>query len=219
MTKIFILIIIPILLYSQDLQSNSITIESSSTVHVAADILYFSITLSTEDPDPQKVFSAHKLQEAKLIKLLREFSIPDSSIQYSLLTIRKINPRSGDKKFSSSQTVKVIFRGLSKYQDFQIKLLSNGFYQFRSGFGSSQVEKARRDGYKAALNNAKRDAIIIAETLGKKLGEIIDVSARTNEFRQLDHSSSFTIANVHSLIEIEQSVVARTRLKVTFKLK
>jgi hypothetical protein len=68
------------------------------------------------------------------------------------------------------------------------------------------------------LENAKRDAKIIAETLGKKIGEIIDISTRTNEFKQLDHSTELSVPNVHSLIEIEQSLGARTNLKVTFKL-
>ena len=206
-------------LYAQEIETNSITIESSSTVHVVADILYFDIEISVTDPDPQKVFDEHKLLEKKLIKILNEFLAPDSSIQYSLLSIRKSNPRSEEIKFFSSQKVKVVFQGISKYQDFQIKLLQNGFYQFRSGFGSSQVEKARKDGYKAALDNAKRDASIIAETLGKELGDIIDISARTNEFRQLDHSNALSIENVHSLIEIEQTVSARTNLTVKFELK
>ncbi|MGD9898307.1 MAG: SIMPL domain-containing protein [Calditrichaceae bacterium] len=219
MLKLFWILLITSTLYAQEMESNSITIESSSTVYVVADILYFDIKISVDDPDPQKVFDDHKSQEQKLIRLLNEFSVPDSSIQYSLLTIRKSNPRSGDKNFSSSQQIKVVFQGISKYQDFQIKLLSNGFYEFRSRFGSSQVEKARKDGYTSALKNAKRDAEIIAESLGKEVGEIIEISTRTNEFRNLDLSVSLKTANVHSLIDIEQSVATRTNLTVKFRLK
>jgi len=204
---------------SQDMKSNSITVESTATVHVIADILYFNITLSVDNPDPKAVFAQHKVLEDKLLKLFTEFSIPDTSIQYSLLSIRKKNRKPDDKIFSSSQRVNVVFQGTSKYENFQVALLSNGFYEFRSGFGSSQIEKARKDGYKTALENAKRDATIIAETLGKEVGEIIDVSTRTNEFRQLDHSSAIRIASVQSLIEIEQTVAARTNLKVVFSLK
>ena len=219
MFKFFYFIIISFSLFGQDLNLSSISIESSSTVYAVADILYFSITISADDPDPLKVFEKHKLLEKKLINLFKEFSIPDSSIQYTLLTLRKTDRRADDKKFTSTQNVKVVFKGISKYQEFQVRLLSNGFYQFRAGFGSSKVEKARKDGYKAALKNARRDAKIIAETLGKKVGEILKISTKTNEFRQLNHSSASLTASVNSLIEIEQSVAARTNLKVTFELK
>ena len=219
MRKLICLLSLPLLLISQDMKSNSITVESSATVHVIADILYFNITLSVDNPDPKDVFAQHKVLEDKLLKLFTEFSIPDTSIQYSLLSIRKKNRKPDDKIFSSSQRVNIVFQGTSKYENFQVALLSNGFYEFRSGFGSSQIEKARKDGYKTALENAKRDATIIAETLGKEVGEIIDVSSRTNEFRQLDHSSAIRIASVQSLIEIEQTVAARTNLKVVFSLK
>lgn len=219
MYKLLFLLVIPMFSISQEILSNSITVESSSTVYVVADILYFDIKLSAENSDPQIVYNEHKLLEDKLIKLLNDFSIPDTSIQYSLLSIRKKNRNSDEKIFSSSQNVKIVFKGVSKYQDFQIALLSNGFYEFRSGFGSSQVKKARKDGYKSALKNAKRDANIIAETLGKKVGDIIEISTRTNDFRQLNHSTEIRIPSVHSLIEIEQSVAARTNLKVVFGLK
>ncbi len=218
MLRIAIFLFIPFLLFTQEIGANKITVDASSTVYVVADILYFSIDLSIENPDPQKAFDQHELLEKKLLDLFAEFSIPDSSVQYSLLSIRKIDPRNDEKRFMTSQKVKVTFNDLSKYHEFQVKLLSNGFYVFRSGFGSSEIEKARKSGYKAALKNAKRDARIIAETLGKKIGEIIEISTRTNEFRQLDHSSELRVASVHSLIEIEQTLGARTNLKVTFKL-
>ncbi len=73
--------------------------------------------------------------------------------------------------------------------------------------------------YKAALENARRDARIIAETLGKKLGRITGISTRTNSFRQLSHDNAMRIPSVQSLIEIKQTVAARTNLKVTFELK
>ncbi len=219
MIKFFPIILLPFFIWAQEAALNTITLESSSTVHVVADILYFDIKISVEDSDPQKVYEAHKVQERKLLNLLTAFSIPDSAIQYSLLTLKKRNTKSDKRKFYSLQRVKIVFKGVSEYETFQIKLLENGFYEFRAGFGSSQVEQARRDGYEAALENARRDARIIAGTLGKKLGRITGISSRTNEFRQLSHNNAMRMPSVQSLIEIKQTVAARTSLKVIFELK
>lgn len=219
MSKFFPFMLLPFFIWAQEAALNTITIESSSTVHLVADIVYFDIKMSVEDSDPQKVYEAHKKQERKLLDLLTGFSIPDSAIQYSLLTLQKRSTNSDKRKFYSLQRVKIVFKGASKYESFQIKLLENGFYEFRAGFGSSHIEMARRDGYKAALENARRDALIIAETLGKKLGRITGISTRTNSFRQLSHNNAMRIPSVQSLIEIKQTVAARTNLKVTFELK
>ena len=56
MFKFFYFIIISFSLFGQDLNLSSISIESSSTVYAVADILYFSITISADDPDPYKGF-------------------------------------------------------------------------------------------------------------------------------------------------------------------
>ena len=58
-----------------------------------ADILYFNIALSIENSDPQKAFSEHKLLEEKLIKLFTDFSIPDTTIKYSLMAIKKLRQK------------------------------------------------------------------------------------------------------------------------------
>jgi len=218
MKAFYLLILLPFLLYSQDKMPDKVTLDASSTVYVVADIIYFSINLQVEEPDPQIAFDNHKKLETRLIKLLKDFPIPDSLIQYSLLSVNATNPRSEEKKFFTHQQVKVKLTDLSLYNSFQIKLLQSGIYEFRAGFGSSQVEKARSEGYQAAIDNAKRDAEIIAKTLGKRLGDILEISSHTNEFRQLDTSTALSIPSVSSLIEIGQKVAARTNIKITFAL-
>jgi uncharacterized protein YggE len=141
MLKIVLFLFIPVFLFSQEVGISKITVDASSTVYVVADILYFSIEISVENSDPQAAFEQHKKLEKKLLNLFADFSISDSTVQYSLLSIRKLNPRNEEIKFMTSQTVKVTFYDLSKYYEFQVKLLSNGFYEFRSGFGSSEIEK------------------------------------------------------------------------------
>ena len=218
MKTLLLLFLLPLMMHAQNQNEDKLTIEASSTVYVIADIVYFSINLRVDNPDPQIAFDEHQKLEANLLKLFNDYSIPDSLVQYSLLNISRTHSRSEEDKFFTSQQVKIKFTDVSKYHSFQIQLLKSGFYEFRAGFGSSEVKKARIEGYKAAFANAKRDAEIIANTLDKKLGKIIDISSRTNEFRQLDHSNAQISASVHSLIEIEQTVAARTKLKITYSL-
>lgn len=218
MKNLILILLFPILLFAKE-NNSIISLKSSARISVPADIIYFTIDISSDNPDPKQAFESHKILEKKLLNLINEFNIPDSSIQYSLMSIRKSRGQK-DKEiiFGTSQRIKVALPSMDKYYDFQIALLKNGFYEYRGAFASTSAAKAKNDAYKLALDNAKEEAEQIAKALGKKVGKIIEISTSVNDSRQYESSLEISRPSLSSLMEIEQKVAVVTYLDVKFEL-
>jgi len=219
MMKIFLFLLVPIILVAQENGSGSIKVDATTDIAVVADVIYFSVSFGMEKDDPQEAFDAHKKMEERFLKLIKKFNVPDSSIQYSLMSIKKVTRRKDKKNyFKTSQRVKISFNNIKQYYPVQIELLKNGFYSYRSGFSSTHLKDAQKKGYVSALKLAHDNAELIAQSLKRKLGPLLHISADVREFRQLDHGTSIRIPSVRSLVEIEQTIQFRTTLKVEYQL-
>ena len=133
--KLTILISLFLLLFSgltqaQVSDKSTVFINTSSITQIPADNIFFSITLSAENEDAEKAYNEHKTLESSLLKVLREFDIPDSNISYSLLQIGK-NPSFSKEQtsYKTRQLVSVLLNDFSKYDSLQLALLSKDIYQ------------------------------------------------------------------------------------------
>lgn len=218
MKNFVFILLLPFFLNGQE-NNSVISLKSSAIISVPADIIYFTIDLSSEHSDPGKAFDAHKILEKKLLTLISEYNIPDSSIQYSLMNIRKLNRQKDEEiLFETSQRVRLSLTNLEKYYEFQIALFRNGFSEFRAAFASSLASKAENDGYRLALENAKNEAEQIADALGQKVGKIIEISTSIRDSQKYSGSQAISVPSLSSLMEIEQKVSISTNIEVKFEL-
>ncbi|MFQ5787403.1 MAG: SIMPL domain-containing protein, partial [Thermodesulfobacteriota bacterium] len=142
----------------------------------------------------------------------------DSLVNYSLMDISTVRGRKDEISFRTRQNINIKIRDIKQYEPFQIALLSNGINDFRASFSSSQQAKAMEQVPLKGLEQAKKEAQIIADKLGRKLGKILEVA--TQRYRQsLSQGEAITIiSDVGTLMEIQQFVEYSTTISVTFEL-
>jgi uncharacterized protein YggE len=207
------------ILISQNASNTTITIQTYSTIKVPADEIIFTITLNAFEKDAKKSYKKHKEIERELISLLRKLSIPDSCINYSLMDISKHDRyRKKETSFRTQQRVNVKLSDMSQYESFQVALLSNGIENFRAGFSSSQRYKIIDEVPIKALDQARVEAKNIAAKIGKKLGNIIEISTRRYEQSSFEGDAITVVSEVKSLLDIQQFVQFRAHITAKFEL-
>jgi len=223
--KFIFLFIISFFLYpiailkSQITDKTTITIQTYSTIKVPADEIIFTITLNAIEKDAKKSYNKHKEIEKDLISLLRKLSIPDSCINYSLMDISKHDRyRKKETYFRTQQRVRVKLSDMSQYESFQIALLSNGIENFRAGFTSSQRNNIIDEVPIKALDQARAEAKNIADKIGKKIGNIIEISTRRYEQSSFEGDAITVVSEAKSLLDIQQFVQFRAHITAKFEL-
>ena len=214
-----ILLFSAIQLNAQSSEQSIIKIQTYASIRVPADEIIFTINLSASEKDAQKAYEKHQTQEEDLLSLLQRLNVPDSLVTYSLMDIsRDYRARKDEIFFRTRQNINVKLRDIKQYEPFQIALLSNGINDFRATFSSSQHAKAMDEVPLKGLEQAKKEAQIIANELGRKLGKILEVS--TQRYRQsLTRGQALTVVSeVGSLMDIQQFVEFSTNIVVTFEL-
>jgi len=204
---------------AQEAKRNTVKVQTYSAIKVPADEIIFSINLNVTKQNAQEAYDFHKNKEKDLIPLFKKFEIPDSSVTYSLLNISKArNYKKQKQYFQTRQGINVTLNNIQKYEAFQIALLSNGFNDFRATFSSSQRKKALDDLSIRALEQAKKEAQIIADNLGKKLGEILEVVTQRSRQRPTRGEAVSFLKATTSLIDIKQFIEFNTNITVIFEL-
>ena len=218
MKKYFILLIIPFCLIAQDITPNTITIDASASVSVPADMISFTINLSSESDSAQYAFRKHLAREKKIVEIIKEYKIDSSDVFYSLLSIRKQQNRDGGIVYHTMQTVNINLRDIDKYYDFQLSLLINDLDQFSARFSVKNEKDLIEIGYKKALKIATADAKLLAAEIKKKLGVVNAILSRSHSDEIYEFSSSAMRAPRSGLLDINQIVSKRINLTVMFEL-
>ncbi len=200
-------------------ETGTLSIRATSNVKIPVDKIYVTLSLNEKHKDPQKAFEQHKKQEAKLLKIIKRFNIPDSLISYSLLSISKTRNRNDNTTyFETSQSVRIAITDLKQYVPLQIALLNNGFYSFHAIFSSSKNQKAQQEGYRLALELAKQNAQQIANVLHRSLGPILSISSAVSDFEKRSPSTAIRIPSP-GFEQIEPYLRLQTQITVEFKLQ
>ena len=209
-------LLLPILLFAQENKS-TISIRAVSEILIPANVIKFNIHFGQEEKDPQLAFEKHKELEKRLLKIIKKFEIPDTSISYSLISISKSKQKNNTNFFKTSQSVVISLTNFDKYYPFQLALLNNGFYEFNARFSTNRVFEARKQGYKRSLEIAKNNAREIAKSLNRKLGPIINIKTSVNNLEKYGGSSAIRIPS--SFVSIKQNIKILTQVMVEFELK
>ena len=218
---LFFLLLFSGLTKAQVSDKSTVFINTSSVTQIPADNIFFSIALSVENGDAEKAYNEHKALESSLLKVLREFDIPDSNISYSLLQIGK-NPSFSKEQtsYKTRQLVSVLLEDFSKYDSLQLALLSKDIYQYTANFTSTGDDEWIERGTQEALVKATKEAEMTAKSIGMKLGKILEVeSSHYSPFAKSNVSALTVLPPGDSLIELPRFVQLRVSLRVRFELK
>ena len=207
---------LPLLVFSNECEDNTISIKSTLDTYAKAEKFIFTIKLMTENKNPEKVFKEHAIIESKLDSIINAFNIPDSLVQRTMTNIRNQNSANTVSSFQTIQYVTITDYDLDQYDDMQVSLLTNAFSDYKSGYSIDNLLKAKEKGYIAAFKDAKETALAIAKSMGKELGDVLNIS--TNIYDTIGTISTNLPSGIASE-DLTQTVKIRVNIEVSFKIK
>jgi hypothetical protein len=219
-------------LISQQIDPDRIVVIGSASIEIPADIVNVRITLSFQDKvDGKSAYARHKDTEARFIQFLHEMNIPDSVINFTPLSISAQNDYSRRdsvvKIYNTNQLVTVRIFDLSKYADFQLKLISNGFTTFSETFESSKSREAEDEAIKKAVLKARAKAELMASAAGRKILRVAKISDTEEtepviaRYREPFHgtvSAQTAFSSASRLMDLPQTISVEKQVKVVFDL-
>ena len=202
---------------------SQISISATGQAYVPADIAYMSINISINDEDAERAFELHRERESFLAELLQELDFDDDKIRYQPIAIRPNRQREGDIHSITSQQIRLELDEIDMLSELQITLIQNGFDNFSGNLSSTKIEEAGDEALRDAVNNARKDAEILALAAGKTLGGVITINHTSDHsFRAAAMAETFQARAMDagpSMFEFSQMVSVEKRITITFELR
>ena len=204
-------------------QSNKETlfiIQANSEISVPANQIILRINIQEDNNDPEQAYNIHKNKEEQLIKLFNEFSIPDSNIVYSLLSISQPMQLKGNNTYRTSQKIVLKISDFKMYEKLQVGLLKIGINNFSSLFSSTEIESIKERAINKLISDARNEAEIYAKNLGLKVENVKEIETRIGRVDAGQPTYFIATPNTdYKLLEIPQSYSVNVFAKISYYLK
>lgn len=199
-----------------------VSISATGQAYVPADIAHMSININISDEDAERAFELHRERESFLAELLQELDFDDEEISYQPITIRPNRQRDGDIHSVTSQQISLELDEIEMLSELQITLIQNGFDNFSGNLSSTKIESAGDEALRNAVQNARKDAEILALAADKTLGSVITIDHTSDQsFRAAAMAETFQVRAMDSgpsMFEFSQMVSVEKRITIIFEL-
>jgi uncharacterized protein len=199
----------------------TISVETSGETEVVADLVYFHVNITRFDKDAREAFQRHKEQEEFLTSLLKEEEIEERYISANPVSISSTRRQQEGSGFETRQQVTIRLDDVTRFENMQIALIENGFVNFSGNFSSTKIPEAKDEALARAVQEASRQADILAEAAGIQVGGILSVeygSASDPSPRLRGVSMAFE-ADTGSLLQFERTLPVRENVRVVFRIE
>jgi len=216
--KYFLLFLLLIGFTSPKAQENIryINITGTSELILPADQMNFTVQIKTINNSIEESKKANDDHLSQLLSLLKNSGINSNDITTSPITLGKnyeFHDREKIQKgFYTEVIVTFLLKDLSKYYDITNKLSSSSsFDNISSSYAIADYELQNKLAYQKALKTAKEKAEYMANTLGLKLGDALEIDASTPVQNYPNPFNNATIidspnSNVSGKVTISRSV-------------
>jgi len=217
------------------LSGSQITVTGEADQQLKTQIAYFNVSVTHTDDDKQTATDQVNQEMDQVIKAIKDFGIEDKDIQTQnvsvyqeeeprALTYPVVDKQSSDAtkgQWRASNSVEVILRDITKAADLA-ELLSDFDSTNVSGprYSVDDTSEADTDLLKAAIDDARSKAQVIAEASRRKLGKVLTVSeGQTNQIYPLMRAAAEVgDSAVKTPVEPGSETITKT-VTVTFELK
>ena len=155
-----------------------ITVSGEGKVKVEPDQAFISISVENKGSDATAVKKENDKTVADVIKAIKDLKLPKEDVQTKKVSLT--SPYDYDKKkysFKATQTIEILLRDLSKYDEVMDKLVNSGVNTIGSvEFQSSKLAEYQSQARKLAMKEAQLKANDYVSVLGQKVGPAIMIS-------------------------------------------
>lgn len=209
-----------------------IAVSGSGEVTYLPDMVTMTVTVKKVNPTLQQSVDQTKESISEIMKVCKEYSIPDIDIKTSFAQTGKEYYWENNKQvfdgYKAEQTTEIILRDLDKFEEFTGKILAVKVHSLGSfRFGHSKKSEYESEANLLALDDAKLAAEKMAERMNVKLGKVIYISDNVAAYsydyvyRDYEDSSSYYSKNMASSSGFSVSpglLKANKNVTVTFEI-
>jgi hypothetical protein len=196
-----------------------INITGTSEVILPADQISFSVQIRTlaDSVEVCKKINDNRLDE--VLAILKNEGINSKDIETSPENIAKYYETKEreriQKGFYAEMRVSFLLRDLSKYYEVSNKLCSSSsFGGITSFYGISDYELQNKTAYQKALKAAKEKAEYLANTLGLKLGAVLEIDENSSG---QNYSNSINLQS--GVVSQNENISGKVNIKRSIRVK
>lgn len=158
-----------------------IAVSGSGEVTYLPDMVTMTVTVKKVNPTLQESVDQTKESISEIMKVCKDYAIPDIDIKTSFAQTGKEYTWENNKQvfagYKAEQTTEIILRDLTKFEEFTGKILAAKVHSLGSfKFGHSKKSEYESEAKLLALDDAKIAAEKMAERMNVKLGKVIYIS-------------------------------------------
>jgi uncharacterized protein YggE len=167
-------------------QIPQITVNAEGKIKIVPDQVFISVSVETSGIKASEVKKDNDKSVDKVLSFIKKMNLPisDYSTQRVSLNQRYDYTDRQKKEYEASQTITILLKDLSKYEDLMEGIVEVGVNQIDNvEFKSSKMAGYLIEARKLAIKNAKQKANdYISELPGQKVGKVISINEMESNF-------------------------------------
>jgi uncharacterized protein YggE len=167
-------------------QIPQITVNAEGKIKIVPDQVFISVSVETSGIKASEVKKDNDKSVDKVLSFIKKMNLPttDYSTQQVSLNQRYDYTDRQKKEYEASQTITILLKDLSKYEDLMEGIVEVGVNQIDNvEFKSSKMAGYLIEARKLAIKNAKQKANdYISELPGQKVGKVISINEMESNF-------------------------------------
>lgn len=188
--KKIILVLAVFICYSQfataQNQPPQITVFAEGKIKIVPDQVFISVSVETSGIKASEVKKDNDKSVDKVLSFIKKMNLPASDYTTQQVSLdQRYDYTDGQKKeYEASQTINILLKDLSKYEDLMEGIVEVGVNRIDNvEFTSSKMAGYLIEARKLAIKNAKQKANdYISELPGQKVGKVISINEMESNF-------------------------------------
>jgi hypothetical protein len=213
--------------YTQEIKPiPQISVAGEGKVKVVPDQATISATVETKGNNAKEVKKQNDQQMEAVLKIIKKMNLATADYRTQRVSLNPVYDYEKKKtSYNATQTVEIILRDLSKYDELMEGLVNEGINRIDNViFQSSKLAQYQAEARKLAMKDAKLKAEDYVSVLGQKVGKAMTISDNSQNYQpQPFYASMKTMAlNVsmaprETLAEGEITITANVSVSFTLE--
>lgn len=174
------------MMYAQEQkQVPQISVSGEGKIKVKPDQVVLNFGIDNTGKDATEVKKLNDETVDKVMKFIKKFGIPTADFQTTNVSLnRNYDYEKKKYNFQASQSVTILLRDVTKYDDLMMGLVDNGINNISNvEFKSSKIEEYKSAARKEAMKDAKRKADDYVSVLtNQKIGKAILITDNSQAY-------------------------------------
>jgi len=167
-------------------QPPQITVFAEGKIKIVPDQVFISVSVETSGIKASEVKKDNDKSVDKVLSFIKKMNLPASDYTTQQVSLdQRYDYTDGQKKeYEASQTINILLKDLSKYEDLMEGIVEVGVNRIDNvEFTSSKMASFLIEARKLAIKNAKQKANdYISELPGQKVGKVISINEMESNF-------------------------------------